>query len=137
MKTQYLGLEKINGPLVYLKTPDLISYNEQIELILKNGERRIGNVVATNEDVTIIQVYEGTTGIDVDSVRTELNGKPLEVKLSKDMLGRVFNGIGKPIDGLGEIKEDISRDINGIPMNPISRKYPRNYIETGISVIDG
>lgn len=137
MKTQYLGLEKINGPLVYLKTPDLISYNEQIELVLKNGERRIGNVVATNEDVTIIQVYEGTTGIDVDSVRTELNGKPLEVKLSKDMLGRVFNGIGKPIDGLGEIKEDISRDINGIPMNPISRKYPRNYIETGISVIDG
>ncbi len=84
MKTQYLGLEKINGPLVYLKTPDLISYNEQIELVLKNGERRIGNVVATNEDVTIIQVYEGTTGIDVDSVRTELNGKPLEVKLSKD-----------------------------------------------------
>lgn len=137
MKTQYLGLEKINGPLVYLKTPDLISYNEQIELVLKNGERRIGNVVATNEDVTIIQVYEGTTGIDVDSVRTELKGKPLEVKLSKDMLGRVFNGIGKPIDGLGEIKEDISRDINGIPMNPISRKYPRNYIETGISVIDG
>jgi V/A-type H+-transporting ATPase subunit B len=137
LKTQYLGLEKINGPLVYLKTPDLISYNEQIELVLKNGERRIGNVVATNEDVTIIQVYEGTTGIDVDSVRTELNGKPLEVKLSKDMLGRVFNGIGKPIDGLGEIKEDISRDINGIPMNPISRKYPRNYIETGISVIDG
>ncbi len=137
MKTQYLGLERINGPLVYLKTPDLISYNEQVELVLKNGERRVGNVVATNEDVTIIQVYEGTTGIDVDSVRTELNGKPLEVKLSREMLGRIFNGIGRPIDGLGEIKEDISRDINGIPMNPISRKYPRNYIETGISVIDG
>lgn len=137
MKTQYLGLEHVNGPLVYLKTPSGISYNEQVELILKSGERRIGNVIILNEDVTVIQVYEGTDGINIDGVKTELNGKPLQIKLSNEVLGRVFNGIGKPIDGLGEIKNFIETDINGLAMNPISRKYPRNYIETGISAIDG
>lgn len=137
MKTQYLGLESINGPLVYLKTPDNISYNEQVELILKNGERRIGNVIVLNEDITVIQVYEGSEGINIDGVKTELNGKSLQIKLSRDCLGRVFNGVGEPIDGLGDIIPDAIRDINGIAMNPISRKYPRNYIETGISAIDG
>ena len=137
MKTQYLGLEHINGPLVYLKTPDNISYNEQVELILKSGERRIGNVITLNEDITVIQVYEGTDGLNIDGVKTELNGKALQVKLSKEVLGRVFNGVGNPVDGLGEIKSYIERDINGIAMNPIARKYPRDYIETGISAIDG
>ena len=137
MKTQYLGLESINGPLVYLKTPNNISYNEQVELILKNGERRIGNVIVLNEDITIIQVYEGSDGINIDSVKTELNGESLKIKLSRDCLGRVFNGVGEPIDGLGNIIPDVERDINGAPLNPISRKYPRNYIETGISAIDG
>ena len=137
MKTQYLGLEHINGPLVYLKTPDGISYNEQVELILKSGEKRIGNVIVLNEDFTVIQVYEGTDGINIEGVKTELNGKPLQVKLSKEVLGRIFNGVGEPIDGLGKIKDFIERDINGLAMNPVSRKYPRNYIETGISAIDG
>lgn len=137
MKTQYLGLEHINGPLVYLKTPDNISYNEQVQLILKSGEKRIGNVIILNKDITVIQVYEGTDGINIDGVKTQLNGKPLQVKLSREMLGRVFNGVGNLIDELGEMNSYIERDINGIPMNPISRKYPRNYIETGISAIDG
>lgn len=137
MKTQYLGLEHINGPLVYLKTPKEISYNEQVELILKSGERRIGNVIVLNEDVTVIQVYEGTDGINIDSVKTELDGKALQIKLSRECLGRVFNGVGAPIDGLGELTNYIERDINGAAMNPVSRKYPRNYIETGISAIDG
>jgi V/A-type H+-transporting ATPase subunit B len=137
LKTQYLGLENINGPLVYLKTPKDISYNEQVELILKSGERRIGNVIVLDEDITVIQVYEGTDGINIESVKTELEGTALQLKLSKDCLGRVFNGVGKPIDGLGELTNYIERDINGVAMNPVSRKYPRNYIETGISAIDG
>ena len=137
MKTQYLGLDHINGPLVYLKTPKEISYNEQVELILKSGEKRIGNVIVLNEDITVIQVYEGTDGVNIDSVKTQLQGKSLQVKLSKECLGRVFNGVGEPIDGLGELTNYIERDINGAAMNPISRKYPRNYIETGISAIDG
>ena len=137
MKTQYIGLEHIDGPLVYLKTPEGIAFNDQVELILKDGSRRLGNVIVLNEDVTVIQVYEGTDGISIEEVRTELKGEPLKVKLSKSCLGRVFNGVGKPIDGLGEINDGIRRNINGSPMNPISRQYPRNYIETGISVIDG
>lgn len=137
MKTQYLGLENINGPLVYLKTPENISYDEQVVIVLENGEKRIGNVIVLNDDITVIQVYEGTDGINIDGVKTILNGKPLQLKLSKDMLGRVFNGVGNPIDGLGEIDSEIERDINGSSMNPIARKYPRNYIETGISAIDG
>lgn len=137
MKVQYLGLEHINGPLVYLKTPKDISYNEQVELVLKSGEKRIGNVIAVDENVTVIQVYEGTDGLNITGVKTELKGKALQVKLSRKVLGRVFNGVGEPIDGLGELEEYVERDINGQPMNPIARKYPRNYIETGISAIDG
>ena len=137
MKVQYLGLEHINGPLVYLKTPKDISYNEQVELVLKSGEKRIGNVIAVDENVTVIQVYEGTDGLNITGVKTELKGKALQVKLSRKVLGRVFNGVGEPIDGLGELEEYVEKDINGQPMNPIARKYPRNYIETGISAIDG
>lgn len=137
MKVQYLGLEHINGPLVYLKTPRDISYNEQVELVLKSGEKRIGNVIAVDEDVTIIQVYEGTDGLNIEGVKTELKGKALQVKLSEKVLGRIFNGIGEPIDELGELESYVERDINGQAMNPIARKYPRNYIETGISAIDG
>jgi V/A-type H+-transporting ATPase subunit B len=137
MKTQYIGLDHINGPLVYLKTPDGISYNEQVELILKSGERRVGNVIVLNEDITVIQVYEGTDGINIDGVKTELNGKPLQLKLSRECLGRIFNGYGEPIDNLGPLNDYIERDINGEAMNPVSRVYPRNYIETGISAIDG
>lgn len=137
MKTQYIGLDHINGPLVYMRTPEKISYNEQVELVLKSGERRVGNVIVLNEDITVIQVYEGTDGINIDGVKTELKGKPLELKLSRECLGRVFNGYGEPIDNLGPLSDYVERDINGEAMNPISRVYPRNYIETGISAIDG
>ena len=137
MKAEYIGLEKINGPLVFIKTPKDISFNEQVELVLKNGEVRIGNVILLDKDITAIQVYEGSNGINLNGTKTVLKGKSLEIKLSEDMLGRVFNGIGEPIDGLGEVNSDIKRDINGSAINPVARKYPRNYIETGISSIDG
>jgi len=130
-------LESINGPIVYIKTPKNIAYNEQVELILKNGESRIGNVISMDENITAIQVYEGTNGINLDSTKTILKGKSLSIKLSEDVLGRVFDGTGRPIDGLGEINSNIERDINGSSINPVSREYPRNYIETGISSIDG
>ena len=86
MKTQYLGLEAINGPLVYLKTPKELSFDEEVEIILSNGEKRIGNVITLNEDIAVIQVYEGTSGINTKDVKTELKGKPLQIKLSKDFL---------------------------------------------------
>ncbi len=137
MRIQYIGLEGINGPLVFLKTPPSISYDEQVELILPNGEVRLGNVITVNKDITTIQVYEGTDGIPIKNIKTVLKGKPLTLRLSKEILGRIFDGAGRPIDGLGEIISDVERNINGNSLNPISREYPRNYIETGISSIDG
>ena len=136
MRTEYIGLEKINGPLVYIKTPKDLSYNEQVEILLSDVEVRLGNVIVLDEEITAIQVYEGSNNINLGSTRTVLKGKPLTLKLSEEMLGRVFDGTGKPVDGLGTIESDVERDINGSPMNPVSREYPRNYIETGVSTID-
>lgn len=90
-----------------------------------------------DDDITTIQVYKGTNEINIKDVKVEFMGEPLKLKLSEKMLGRVFDGAGNPIDGLGEIEEDITRDINSNPINPIARQYPRNYIHTGISAIDG
>ena len=137
MNIRYLGLEAINGPLVYLKTPKEITFNEQVKLILPNNEVRIGNVISMDSNITTIQVYEGTNGISLNSTSTVLTGKPITLKLSEDMLGRIFDGTGKPIDGLGEVISDIERDINSSSINPVSREYPRNFIETGLSAIDG
>ena len=123
--------------MVFLKTPPSISYDEQVELILPNGEVRLGNVITVDKDITTIQVYEGTDGIPIKNIKTVLKGKPLTLRLSKEILGRIFDGAGRPIDGLGEIISDVERNINGNSLNPISREYPRNYIETGISSIDG
>lgn len=114
-----------------------MSFEEQVEITLKNGEKRTGNVLRLDEDITTIQVYQGTNEINIKNVQTEFLGEPLMLKLSPNMLGRIFNGAGKPIDELGDIETNITRDINSKPINPIARKYPRNYIQTGISTIDG
>ena len=137
MKIKYIGLEEINGPLVFIKTPKDISFEEQVQITLKDGEKRIGNVLRLDKDITTIQVYKGTDDINIQNVQTEFMGESLKLKLSPLMLGRIFDGAGNPIDGLGEIDARLKRDINANPINPIARKYPRNYIHTGISAIDG
>lgn len=136
MKIQYIGLEEINGPLVFLKTPKDVVFEEQVTIELKNGEKRIGDIIKLDKDITTIQVYQGTTGMNSKNIKTQFMGETLTINLSKQMLGRVFNGTGKPIDGLGKIKPDVRRDINAKPINPIAREYPKNYIQTGISSID-
>ena len=137
MRIEYLGIEGINGPLIFIETPKEISYNEQVELILKSGEYRLGNVISVTDKITTIQVYEGTEGINIKDTKVILKGKPITLKLSEDMLGRIFDGTGKPIDDFGLLNSSIEREINGSPINPVSRTYPRNFIETGISSIDG
>ena len=137
MKTEYIGLESIHGPLVFIKTPRDLSFDEQVELVLDSGEVRIGNVVTLGKDITAIQVYEGSETIRLDTTKVICKGRPLELKLSETMLGRIFDGVGRAVDGLGEIESGVIRDINGYAINPVSREYPRNYIETGISAIDG
>ena len=137
MAIEYLGLSEINGPLVVLEGVENAAYDEIVEFQISEKERKLGRIIAAYKDKVLIQVFEGTEGLSLENTRTRLTGHPMEVSLSEDMLGRTFNGIGVPIDGLGPITSDVRRDVNGLPLNPVTRLYPRNYIRTGISAIDG
>ncbi len=136
MSLQYVGLSEINGPLVVLDGVDGVSFDEVVEIRLTDGSQRIGRVVEISGEKAILQVFEGTNGLSLKNTRTRFMGRPMEMPLSTELLGRVFNGAGRPIDGLGEIFSEKTADINGKPLNPVSRSYPRNYIHTGISSID-
>ena len=136
MSLQYVGLKDINGPLVALEGVSGVSYDEIARIHLDDGTERIGRVVELEGDKVILQVFEGTKGISLENTRTVFSGKPLEIPLAPEMLGRVFNGAGKPIDGLGPVFPEKMGDVNGQALNPVARQYPRNYIHTGISSID-
>ena len=127
---QYAGLSEINGPLVCLEGAKGVSYDEIAEIKLEDGTKRLGRVVEMQGDKVVLQVFEGTNGISLTNTKISFTGKPLEIPLSTEMLGRTFNGAGKPIDGLGEVFPQKFGDINGRALNP------RNYIHTGISSID-
>lgn len=137
MKIRYLKLNEVRGPLIVLDGVNDAAYDEMVELDIEGEGRKRGKVVQIDGDKIIIQVFEGTSGFSLDNCSLSFAGKPMRIQLSRDILGRVFNGIAEPIDGAGEIYSDVTYDINGRPMNPVARKYPRNYIETGISAIDG
>lgn len=140
MAIEYLGLSSINGPLVILEGINGASYDEIVEMTVNGAagpEKKLGKIVEIYENKAIIQVFEGTENMALRNTHTRLTGHPMMVAVSEEMLGRTFNGIGIPIDGLGPIPDDCRLDINGKPLNPVSRKYPRNYIRTGISAIDG
>lgn len=136
MKIQYSGLTDINGPLVCLEGVSGVAYDEIASLCLADGSKRLGRVVQMEGDKVILQVFEGTSGLSLENVHTEFKGKPLEIPLSTELLGRVFNGAGRPIDSLGPVFAEKTGDINGRALNPVARTYPRNYIHTGISSID-
>ena len=137
MSIEYLGLSKINGPLIVLEGVQDAFYDEVVEFVINGKDRRIGRIIEIYEDKAVIQVFEGTEGMSLKNTHTKLTGHPMEIALSPDILGRTFNGIGQPIDGLGPISSPLKRDVNGLPLNPVKREYPRNYIRTGISAIDG
>ena len=138
MAIEYLGLSEIKGPLVALEGVSNAAYDEIVELTLDNDpHKKLGRIIEIYEDKAIIQVFEGSENMSLTNTHTKLTGHPLMIPLSLDILGRTFNGIGKPIDGMGPIISDIKRDVNGKPLNPVTREYPRNYIRTVISAIDG
>ena len=137
MAIEYLGLSNINGPLVVLEGLQDAFFDEIVEFVIDGNQRKMGRIVELNEDKAVIQVFEGTENMSLTNTHTKLSGHPMEVAVSPDMLGRTFNGVGQPIDGLGSLFSTDKRDINGLPLNPIRREYPRNYIRTGISAIDG
>lgn len=136
MNLQYVGLNEINGPLVVLDGVEGASYDEVVDIRLNDGSARIGRVVEISGNKAVLQVFEGTNGLSLKNTRTRFMGRPMEMPLSPEILGRVFNGAGRPVDGLGDIYAEKTADINGKPLNPVSRSYPRNYIHTGISSID-
>ncbi|MCM1523458.1 MAG: V-type ATP synthase subunit B [Ruminococcus sp.] len=136
MAVQYIGLKEINGPLIALDDVTGIAYDEVAQIRLDDGTFRNGRVVQIDGSRAVLQVFEGTKGLSLKNTRTSFSGKPMEMPLSEELLGRVFSGAGKPIDGLGDIYAERYADINGKPLNPVARSYPRNYINTGISSID-
>ena len=137
MRLEYTGLSDLNGSLVALEGVSGVSYDEMAELVMADGSRRYGRVILIEGDRAVLQVFEGTRGISLENTSTHFTGKPMDIALSKEMLGRVFDGAGRPIDGLGELYPDERRNINGSAINPVSRQYPRSCIYTGVSAIDG
>jgi V/A-type H+/Na+-transporting ATPase subunit B len=137
MSIQYKGLKEIKGPLIVLDHIQDVGFEEVVEIELEDGSYRRGRVVQIEGEKVIIQVFEGTDGLSQTNTKTRLLGHPMEIALSKEILGRIFNGAGSPIDGLGEVYANAYADINGHALNPVMRKYPRNYINTGVSTIDG
>lgn len=136
MIIEHLGLNQINGSLIVLDGIKGAAFDEMVELRLENGTSRVGRIVQIDGERVVIQVFEGTKGLSLVNTRTRLTGHPIEMNLSPEIVGRVFDGLGRPIDGLGEIYPLETRDVNSSPINPVSRIYPRNYINTGISSID-
>ncbi len=136
MQFDYRGLKGINGPLVVVEGVSGVGYEELCTIKLDDGSERLGRVIEINRDKAIVQVFEGTSGLSLSNTRTSFIGRPMELGVSRELLGRVFNGMGRPIDGMGNIFVKKYIDINGYPINPVSRQYPKNYIHTGISSID-
>lgn len=137
MSIEYLGLSEINGPLIVLEGVQDAFYEEMVEFVVEGNQVKKGRIVALEEDKAVIQVFDTTDDMSLKNTHTRLTGHPMEIGLSEEILGRTFNGMGDPMDGLGKIKPEVVRDVNGLPMNPCTREYPRNYIRTGISAIDG
>jgi len=134
---EYVGLDRIEGPLVYIKKTHPVGYRELVECVDSDGHVRLGMVLDTSDTTVVAQIFEGTSGLTMPDSRVRFRGEPLTLPVSEKMLGRVFNGLGQPADGGPAPVGDEERDVNGRPINPTARQYPRDFIQTGISVIDG
>ncbi|HPB65606.1 MAG TPA: V-type ATP synthase subunit B, partial [Spirochaetales bacterium] len=134
---EYVGAARIDGPLVFVRGTHPVGYRELVECVDADGNVRLGMVLDTSDDAVVVQVFEGTDGLTMPGTRTRFRGRPLTVGVSDRMLGRVFDGLGRPVDGGPAPLADDEPDVNGRPINPTAREYPRDFIQTGISVIDG
>jgi len=134
---EYRGLTRIEGPVVITARSRNIGFNEVVAVYDREGGRRLGRVVDINEDWCAVQIFGSNTGLSAGDSRVEFLGKPMEIRVGMGLLGRIFNGLGEPIDGYGDIFSSTCLDVNGLPINPYARTYPRDFIQTGISAIDG
>ncbi|GBC72408.1 V-type sodium ATPase subunit B [archaeon HR03] len=134
---EYLSIQEIKGPLMVVGGVSGVGYDELVEVETVDGERRLGRVIEVSEGRAVVQVFEGTQGLGIAGTKARFLGRTMETPVSTEMLGRVFDGLGRPIDGLPDpIAEDVL-DVNGEPINPEQREYPSDFIQTGISAIDG
>ncbi len=136
MSLEYTGITKIEGPLLVIDGVRDVGFDEIVEINLDNGTKKTGRITAIDGERAVVEVFEGTGDISLLNTRVRCMAHPMKIKLSEEILGRVFTGAGKPCDGLGEIFEDESWSIEGSSINPVAREYPRSFIETGISAID-
>ena len=134
---EYTTVSEVSGPLMVVEGVEGVAYNEIVEIEAPTGEHRRGQVLEVKDDVAVVQVFEGTTDLNTLNTKVRFTGETAKIGVSKDMMGRIFDGTGKPIDGGPEIIPDKELDINGNPMNPASREFPAEFIQTGISTIDG
>lgn len=137
MPKQYRTIQEVAGPLMLVKEVEHVAYNELGEIELSNGEKRRCRVLEVNGTDALVQLFEPSTGINLSDSKVKFLGRQMELGVSEDMLGRVFDGLGRPIDGGPDIIPDKRLDVNGTPMNPAARSYPQEFIQTGISAIDG
>lgn len=137
MNKEYLNVTSIAGPLLLVEGTENIKYGEMAEIITKSGEIRRGQVLEVNRDKVLLQLFEGPIGLNTTQSRVKFKGKGIELPVSLDMLGRIFDGLGHPIDKAAEIIPEKKVDINGSAINPYSRDFPMEFIQTGISAIDG
>jgi V/A-type H+-transporting ATPase subunit B len=134
---EYLGVGEIMGPLVIVRGAGAVGYNELAEVRGADGRVRLGLILESSDTLVAMQVFEGTMGLTIPETRVRFFGRPLEIPVSREMLGRVFDGIGRPRDDGPVPISELSLDVNGLPINPTAREYPRQFIQTGISAIDG
>jgi V/A-type H+-transporting ATPase subunit B len=134
---EVLGVSRIEGPLVFVEGIGNVGYDEVVEIIDSRGRTRYGRVLEVGENLAVIEVFAGTSGLSIDGTRIQFMGQPYHIPVAEEMLGRIFNGLGRPLDGGPEPLAERYADINGAPINPTARVYPKDYIQTGISTIDG
>lgn len=134
--TEFIGIDQINGPFIFLGGETGAFYGELVDIKAPDGKIRRGRVTALSESATLVQVFSGTDNLVPNTTRVKMLNKTLEVSLAPNIVGRSFNGLGEPIDGYGSVFGGKRVDINGMPLNPMARQYPRDFIHTGISAID-
>jgi V/A-type H+-transporting ATPase subunit B len=134
---EYRGLQRIEGPVVITERSRNVGFNDMVAVYGRDGGRRLGRVLDLGEKSTAIQIFGNSTGLSAEDTRIEFLDKPMELRVGTGLMGRIFNGLGEPIDGYGSIFSSKTYDINGLPINPYARTYPRDFIQTGVSSIDG
>ena len=137
MRKEYRTIKEVVGPLMLVEDVEGVKYNELVKIDQRGGETRLGRVLEVDGDKALVQLFAPSRGLRIAEAKATFTGKAIELKVSRDMLGRVFDGMGDPIDGGAEILPEKSLDVNGSPLNPVARDYPNEFIQTGISAIDG